>query len=214
MKHIALLTVTIALSCLAWTQDGASAAGKNEVLVAQDSGLVKISSKGTDVRGVLYDLFSQCKKSFVLAPNTRAVLFLSLTDVPFDEALEIICHTAGLKYEVSNAIFYISLNKKEELVKPKPEVAPKPLGRITEKEIMSKVTTRFTLTDIRQVFGELQSQTGIVIEVDKKVPAYKIDAFLVATSLKYSLDVVTRAAGLVWTRTDNHTLLIQVKPKA
>lgn len=212
MKHIALL-LTLALSTLAWTQDGASGATKLDPST-QEANRFSVAAKGTDVRGVLYDLFTQSKKSFVLEPNVRTVLYLSLTDVPFDEALEIICHTAGLKYEINGAIYYVSVERKAEPVKPKPEVQPKPLGKIADKELLAKIETRFSMTDIRKVFEEFQSQTGIVIEVDKKVPAYKIDAFLVSTSLKYSLDVVTKAAGLVWVKTDNRTIQIQVKAKA
>lgn len=213
MKHIALI-LTLALSTLVWSQDGASGATKLDPSTQEAGSRFSVASKGSDVRGVLYDLFTQSKKSFVLEPNVRTVLYLSLTDVPFDEALEIICHTAGLKYEVNGAIYYVSTAKKEEPAKPKPEVLPKPLGKIADKELLAKIETRFSMTDIRKVFEEFQSQTGIVIEVDKKVPAYKIDAFLVSTSLKYSLDVVTKAAGLVWIKTDNRTIQIQVKSKA
>ena len=40
------------------------------------------------------------------------------------------------------------------------------------------------------------AQAGIAIEVDPTVPGYKLDAYLINTSLKYALDQVTEAAGL------------------
>ena len=196
---------------MATAQDGASAADKNKPAVTSSGEQVSIASRGADIRGVLFDLFSQSKKSFVLEPNTRFVLYLALTDVGFDEALEIICHTANFKYEINSGIYYISQATKETTVKPKPETAPTPLGKISDKDLTSKITTRLSRADIRRVFQEFQSQSGVIIEVDKRVPDYKIDAFLVSTSLKYSLDVITRAAGLIWVKTDNKSILIQPK---
>lgn len=188
--------------------------GQDEVKVTPDTGLVTISSKGSDVRSVLFDLFSQSKKSFVLEPNTRFVLYLALAGVPFDEALEIVCHSANLKYEVNNDIYYISKQDPASNAKPAPVAAPvKVLGKLSDQDLQKSVTTRLTKADIRDVFAEFSTQSGITIEVDKKVPGYKVDAFLVKTSLKYALDVVTKAAGLTYTRTDNKSLKIEVKAK-
>jgi len=51
---------------------------------------VSISAKGEDVRSVLHDLFTQSKKSFVLQPSVRFVLYLSLKDIEFEEALQLV----------------------------------------------------------------------------------------------------------------------------
>ena len=40
------------------------------------------------------------------------------------------------------------------------------------------------------------------------MPAYKLDAFLINTSLRYALGKVTKAAGLEWKLPPNHTVLI------
>lgn len=209
-KTLALIAVLIVSLVPAFAQDTPSNDGQ-EVQIASESGVVTIASKGQDVRNVLFDLFTQSKKSFVLEPNVRFVLYLALSGVQFDEALEIVCHTAGLKYEVTNGIYYLSKGDVASAVKPVPEVAPKPKGKVSDQDLLKKVTTRMAKSDIRVVFAEFAKQTDVVIEVDKKVPAYKVDAFLIGTSLKYALDVVTRAAGLEVERTDNMTLLIKVK---
>jgi hypothetical protein len=58
------------------------------------------------------------------------------------------------------------------------------------------------------VFAELSKQTGVKIEVDPSVPAYKLDAFLIRTSLRYALDQVGAAAKLLYKFTDTNTILI------
>lgn len=221
MKRILPLIALFALAP-AWAaaQTSGEAKGSTEVSTNQDSGLITIASRGKDVRDVLFDLFSQAKKSFVLEPDIRFMLYLSLNEVEFDEALAIILDLSSLESETQNGIVYI---KKKAVAKPNPNppadkkppvTPPKPLGKLTDDEIQKKLTTRFSLTDMRSVFKEFEKQTGIKIEVKENVPAYKIDAFLIDTSLKYALDVVTIAAGLKWSKTDNKTILIELKPKA
>ncbi len=185
----------------------------DDVQVAKDSGIVTIASKGQDVRNVLFDLFSQSKKSFVLEPNVRFVLYLALTGVQFEEALDIVCSTAKLQYEVNNGIYYVSRIEKPEPTTPKVITNPAPVAKpkITDEDLKKKVTTRLAKADIRAVFSEFSKQTDVQIEVDKAVPAYKVDAFLIGTSLKYAIDVVTKAAGLVVVRTDPSKLLIKMK---
>jgi len=81
---------------------------------------VTIAAKGTDVRTVLTDLFGQAKKDFVLEPNIRFVLYLSLTEMPFEEALEIVCKTASLRYEVQNGIWFLSKKPTPKPIEPQP----------------------------------------------------------------------------------------------
>lgn len=188
-----------------------------EVQVAPETGLVTIASRGQDVRNVLFDLFDQAKKSFVLEPSVRHTLYLALSGVDFEEALSIVCAQAGLEYELDNGIYFVSKAAAPTQAKPTtpgPAPAkPKPLGKLTDQDLQKKLTTRLAMADIRGVFSEFGKQTGITIEVAENVPKYKVDAYLVDTSLKYALDVVTRAAGLVYVRTDNRTIRIEVKPK-
>lgn len=193
-----------------------------EVSTNVESGLVTVASKGKDVRDVLFDLFAQSKKSFILEPNIRYTLYLNLADVEFDEALAIILDLSGLESDVQNGISYIGKKKTTpnpnppagDVKPPEEKPKPAPLGKLTDDELKKGINTRFSMTDLRSVFKEFEKQTGIKIEVDAKVPSYKIDAFLIDTSLKYGLDVVTTAAGLIWTKTDQKTILIQLKPKA
>jgi type II secretory pathway component HofQ len=182
-----------------------------------EANIVTISSKGADVRSVLFDLFTQAKRSFVLEPEVRHVLYLALTGVEFEEALNIVCRTASLQYEVENGIYFVTKIKAGQKLPAadptKATATARPLGRLTEQDLQKRVSTRLSMADIRAVFAEFAKQTGIVIEVSDKVPNYKVDAYLIDTSLKYALDVVTRAAGLSYERTENRSIRISSPAK-
>lgn len=202
-------------------QSSSSPASSKEVQTATD-GLVTISSKGGDVRGVLFDLYQQGKKSFVLEPNLRFALYLHLEAVDFDEALALILQLADLKAEKQNGITFISRKPDPKPVQapvqtpptaqPKPEPKPaKPMGTLTQADLQKKITTRFSKAEIKTVFADFSLQTGLIIEVSDSVPLYKVDAFLLDTSLKFGLDALCTPAGLKWRLTDNMSILIEKK---
>lgn len=201
----------------------APASSSKEVQTASD-GLVTVSSKGGDVRSVLFDLYQQGKRSFVLEPNLRFALYLHLESVDFDEALALILQMADLKAEKQNGITFITRKPDPKPViqtpvqtppvaqpKPEPKPAAKPMGRLTQADLQKKITTRFSKAEIKTVFAEFSLQTGLIIEVADSVPLYKVDAFLLDTSLKFGLDALCNPAGLKWKLTDNMSVLIEKK---
>lgn len=201
--------------------------------VKTEGTMVSITSKGDDVRSVLYDLFRQTGHNFVLDAGVRWVLYLHLEKVSFEQALSIVTQNAEIGYEFKNGVYYIGKNRKTTKpveAKPnpapqnKPEVKPteskpteskptesKPAesNKLTETDLQKRLTTRYSVTPIRKVFEEFTRQTGIKIEVDESVPNYKLDAFLIDTSLKYALDVICDAAKLRWIKTDKGTIRIE-----
>lgn len=180
---------------------------------------VTIAAKGSDVRAVLTDMFAQAKKDFVLEPNIRFVLYLSLTEMPFEEALEIVCRTASLKYEVQNGIWFITKKPAPKPVEAPPLAKPAeakpspPAGKLPSSVLKVVVTTRFSRGSIGDVMADLGRQAGIEIEIAPDVPDYRLDAFLIKTSLKYALDNLTRAAGLKWEFTERKSLRISRRAK-
>lgn len=97
---------------------------------------VKINARGLDVRPIIHDLFDQVKKNYVLDPNVQLTLYLSLNDVEFDEALELVCKTAGLQYEVQNGIYFIKADPKgPAAAKPAERPAAKPVEKPLEKPV-------------------------------------------------------------------------------
>jgi hypothetical protein len=188
----------------------------DETVKTSTTGSVTIQSAGNDLRLVLHNLFTQAKKNYVLDPHPFAALHLSLSDVEFEEALQLVCKLGKLTYEVQNGIYFIGKAKASAPGKidsasspakqPQPIAAPK--GPLPATVFNKKVTTRLQKTDMRAVFAEFSKQTGVAIEIEKAVPAYKIDAFLINASLRYSLDAITQAAGLRYRLTDRQSIEI------
>lgn len=83
------------------------------------------------------------------------------------------------------------------------------VGKLTTKDLQKRLTTRLSMADLRSVFNEFAKQTGFTIEVDPNVPQYKLDAFLIDTSLKYAMDVVCDAAKLKYTLTEKGTIRVE-----
>lgn len=213
----ALSTLAFAQNEKAETETTETTAVESDVQI--DEGIVSIASKGSSVRDVLFDLFDQSKNNFVVEPNTHFILYLSLTGVEFEEALNIVCNVAKLDYTIDNGIYFIGKKKtglvdmnKVKVSTPDPEPKPKPKrGKLTTAEMNKKLTTRFTRTEITNVFASMTKQTGVEILIDKDVPLYQIDAFLIDTSLQYALDVIVRAADLKFTLNDDKQIIVSKK---
>lgn len=213
MKTLRLIAAAASLALLtcAFAQD--------EVQTSA-AGSVTISSKGSDMRSVLHDLFAQSKRNYVLEDEVRKLLYLNLNEVEFEEAFATILKLTDMDYEVQNGIYYIRRAEKKAVpseeppkADPKPEVKPpaKPSGKLPESALAKQVTTRYQMKDMREVFASLSQQTGVPIEVDISVPLYKIDAFLIKTSLKYALDHICEAAELKYTLTNESSIRISAK---
>ncbi len=220
----AAFTLILASSCLtAWASPTQTPPTSTTEVQTQESGSVTISSRGGDVRTVLFDLFQQGKKSFVLEPNIRFALYLHLETVDFEEALALILQMSNLKAEKQNGITFITRKPDPKPVQTegttppaaKPEIKPipkpQPMGRLTSADLQKRITTRFAMTDMRVVFAELSRQTGIIIEVAPNVPDYKVDAYLIDTSLKFGLDAMCVPAGLKWRLSDSLSIIIEKK---
>lgn len=194
-------------------------ASDDTVKTAAD-GSVTINSGGRDARLIVHSLFTQAKKSYVLQPLPFRQLHLNLESVPFEEALQIVCKLGQFQVEVKNGIYFISKDPNavksdtlfskvpDRIEKPTTAAAAQPSTKLPHSVLGKKITTRMQKTDIREVFADFANQTGINIEVAANVPQYKIDAFLIDTSLMYSLNVINKAAGLKFRFTDRLSIEI------
>jgi type II secretory pathway component GspD/PulD (secretin) len=209
MRNTILATLFATAACIGAAQEQGSAP-----VQTLGKGLVTVESKGTDVRSVIHDLFTQSKKSYVLDHGIRYVLYLSLQEVEFEQAFNIILKLAELKYDVESGIYYISMDKsaKQPATPPKAvkseEIEVKPKGKLPQSVLNKRLTTRLAKTDLRIVFASITQQTGVAFEIDPKIPGYKLDAFLIDTSLGYALDRITQATGLEYKFTENQTIAI------
>lgn len=230
MKTLLACLVSLALAPALMAQT-------NDVAVKTTGKNVTIASRGNDVRAVIHDLFTQSDKNYILDPNIRFTLYLSLKDVEFDEALQIILKTAGLKCDLQNGIYYVVRAPRPSTSAPQTDTKPtqsqvktqegaksnghgesqsqkqtpettKTKGPLKSTDLQKRVTTRHSKIDLRLLMEDLTKQTGITIYVNEKVPLYKIDAFLINTSLKYALDQISSAAGLRYKLTEDGAIEI------
>jgi type II secretory pathway component GspD/PulD (secretin) len=200
----------LAFALLASSVFAAAQTSGSVPVIAPPGPSVTISARGHDVRQVLADLFQQAKKSCVIERNISATLYLSLIDTPFDKALLIVCQQANLIADFKDGVYYIHRPVIRAKAKETPAtVAPAPLPQKLPTTVLARhLTTRFRKTPLREVIEAFAEQTSVKLELDPQVPAYKLDAFLINTSLKYALDQVTKAAGLVYKFTDHGTIMI------
>lgn len=184
--------------------------GLSPIAVAQEQTTsiltVSVDAKGEDVRNVLHQLFTQSKKNYVLDPGVRFALYLSLNEIEFEEALQLICKNASLSFEVQNGIYFV-----KRATAPQPKVEEKPKGKLPETVLTRPITMRSERVELKTILAEFSRQTNVTFELDAAVPAYKLDAFLTKVTLKDALSQICEAAKLELVFTDKQTLLIRKK---
>lgn len=217
MKKLALATVLLALPFAVFAQEG-------QPEPKAETPKVSVKAKGDDVRTVLATIFEQAHKQYVLPANFRFAMFLNLENQEYPKALAIVCQQTGLVAQEVDGIVHVKVAPKPVvappapapipaapvIAKPVPTPTPKP-APLTPAVYAKKITTRLNKADIRDVFASLAEQTGVPIEVDAAVPDYRIDAFLIKTSLRYALDRITTAGKLKYAITDHGTIAISKK---
>lgn len=215
MKSPILIAAFLALCA------GAIADGPSNPAAPPAPAKVTVAARGDDVRSVIHQMFQQAGRDYVLEPGVRFVLYLSLKDVELEEALEIVCQQASLEYRVQNGITFIGPKKQLLPAKPaapKPEDKPLPVAAPKEPEpsgtlpptvLNRRFTTRLSKAPIRDVFKAIADQTKVRFEVAESVPNWKMDAFLIDTSIKYALDLICRQTGLEFRFTNRQSIEIR-----
>lgn len=205
MKHLTTLVIALAsISAFAQSGEATGDPGAGPQIEVSKPKLVSISAKGADVRGVIHDLFTQAKQSYVLQPGVQFALFLSLENFEFEQALHIVCRQAGLRFEIDNAVYYVSRAKPTIA----PAIPPAPKGMLDKTVLARTLSLKVAKTDIRLVFAEIGKQTGVKLEVDKAVPAFKLDCTLTKATLHVALDKITQATNLKYRLTEESSILI------
>ena len=206
MKRLSLTLIAIACVAPLFAQAPATNSGIQTITV---------SAKGEDVRDVLSDVFTQTGKSFVIQPNIHFVLFLSLKDVEFEEALSLICKTASLKYDLQNGIYFVSRDKAASTA-PAPAQTPAapasstsaPTGKLSPKTLAKKVTVKLKKAELKALFAQMSAQSGVQIDLDPKIPDYRADVVLNSVTLKYALMTICRVANLTYRFSDHMSVEI------
>jgi hypothetical protein len=200
------------------------APGTEPVQTQADQPKVTVVSRGNDIRLVLTNIFAQAKRSLILQSNIQYSLYLSLQDTDFEKAVSVICEQAGLKFDVRDGIYHVYTKKNAPdtpaaiptMEGEKFDSKPEPFtastagkkGKLSLTVLKRKVTTKLAKAPIGAVLEELGAQAGVKIELGDNVPAYRMDAVLTHTTLRYALEQVTRVAKLTYTFTDHQTILV------
>lgn len=200
-----LIAAVLLLPCVAFGQAPAPASTPAPVRVSLDA-------RGEDIREVLATLFAQAKKPYALDAAIKGKLYVKLDAMPYEKALAVVLAQSGLVAKNREGVVMISPAPAPATpsVKTTPAVkapaAPKPT---TDKPISEKValgrrvTTRLSRAPLADVFASLDKQAKVTIEMDTSVPAYRVDAFFVGSSLRYAMDQICKAAGLRYEFADN-----------
>jgi type II secretory pathway component GspD/PulD (secretin) len=176
----------------------------NESTTVTVDNTVTVQSNGNDVRTVLYDLFSQAQKSFVSDVGMYYSLYLTLNNVSFDQALDMICKTAGLSYRIENGVYIFSRTKIGAEQRSE-RLTIKPL----DPAVLNKtLTLKAEQTELKAVLEEIGKKVGVTIEVAPNVKPYKINAYLVDSSLRFALNSITQSAKLMYVFTDYGTIKV------
>ena len=186
-----------------------------------DAPRISLDSRGDDVREVLATLFAQANKPYALDAAIKGKLYVKLDRFPYAKALGVVLSQAGLQAKDKDGVTMISpipVPPAPKTAPVKPVVAkplpPKPaVGPVPTAVLARRVTTRARRAPLADVLASLGEQAKVEIEVDPSVPAYRVDAFFIKTSLKYALDRVCKAANLRYEFSDGKIVVGPERPK-
>lgn len=177
--------------------------------------VVSLDARGTDVREVLATLFAQVHKPYALAAEIKGPMYIVIDRMPFAKALSIVTSQAHLKAVEKDGVLMVTTTAAPtpatvKAVSPKPTAPKQPEAKPFDPTVLKhRVNTKLAKKPLAEVFDALGSQAKVTIEIDSEVPAYRVDAFLKNTSLKYALDQICRAAKLTYAPTPAGTILIK-----
>jgi len=197
----ALIAAVLLLPCLAFSQTPVR---------------VSLDARGEDVREVFATLFAQAKKPYALDASITGKIYVKLDAMPYEKALAIVLAQTGLVAKGREGVVMISpavahvAKPPASVVLAKAVVPSKPISTNTIPEKITlgrRVTTHMSRAPLADVFTAFGKQAKVAIDVDPSVPAYRIDAFFVGSSLRYALDQICKAAGLRYEFVDGRILV-------
>lgn len=153
--------------------------------------VVSIQARGTDVKEVLVDLFTQAKRDFMLSSGIEKKIYLSVREVPFTKALQMICEAARIRFVLKDEIYVIeATGSSREIGSPIPQNEQDALKR--------KISLNVNQTGIQAIAASLSKQSGVPVKLDKGVPNYRINAKLPGTTLEVALNAICSGTGLTY----------------
>ncbi len=161
---------------------------------ASAEGLISVDFKDADIRQVLRIISLKSGVDIVAGPDVEGVVTIKLTNVPWEQALDIILRTYGLTYERKESVIRVMTLAQVEQEALATEVFPLNYAKAKEvtdiiKEMLSergKVkfddrTNTVIVTDLPSTLFQLKS---VVVRLDQATPQVHIETKIVETRLK------------------------------
>lgn len=97
---------------------------------------VKVKSRGEDIRTVIDSIFEQAGKQYVLETNFHQSLYMNISGVSFQNAIDIISKIADMEFEEKQGIWYIhkkpiTSNQKFSAPTTAPSIHPNNSSKLT-----------------------------------------------------------------------------------
>lgn len=214
---VALLLVLLGLPpAQAQEQESSAVAASviEEVLSITQEGNVSLNFRDVDIRNVLKSLSLKSGVNVVVAPDVAGVITIELTDVPWEQALEVILDTYGYAYEKKGNIITVTTiermkqRREDELVLAEQE----PLQMETfalkfskASEVVASIDPiksdrgivnfdeRTNIIIVRDISKNIQSISGVISKLDRPTEQVQIEAKIVETTF-----VDTENLGVDW----------------
>ena len=182
---------------------------------------LSLELKDADVKDVLKTFAGITGLNIVVDPEVSGSVTVNLTNVPWDQALDIILKINGLDYVVENNVLRVArinklMQEKRALAEfKKEEERAKPMRTVTKVLSYAKASTvaqllqqkRFLLSEVGEVVVDERTNTLIIRDIvdrvdgllalidslDTPVPQVMIEARIVETTRDFS-----RALGVTW----------------
>ncbi|MCX7925285.1 MAG: hypothetical protein N2554_05680 [Fimbriimonadales bacterium] len=170
-------------------------------LPIQDA-LINLEARGKDAREVFVELFAQAKVNFVLQAEIQRPVYLTLREMPFLKALQLLCEATNTRYSVRDGVYYITP------VAGAPSSPP-----ITVQETRAP-TLRLVGTGmpLRSVAAEIAKQAGVKVEVAPDAPNLRFNLNLPNVTVENALDALCEGTGLRWERIEGGYRIAVVAP--
>lgn len=122
---------------------------------------IKIRSKGDDVRTVIDSVFEQTGKQYVLESSVHQTLFMSLDNISFEKAIDILSNVAELEFEEKQGIWHVhSRIKSVTPAKTAPaKTAPKTASKTSKGTEKLKPLPTAKTTTASQKFTDDEDET-------------------------------------------------------
>ncbi|MBI3088413.1 MAG: secretin and TonB N-terminal domain-containing protein [Candidatus Omnitrophica bacterium] len=161
--------------------------------VAASSGLITVDFKDADIRQVLRVIALKSGVDIVAGPDVEAVVTIKLTNVPWEQALDIILRTYGFSYDRQGDVIRVLTREAVEQEALATEVFPLSYANAEEvmpivKEMLSdrgkvKFDARTNTVVITDLPATLFQMRRVVGRLDQQTPQVHIDSKIIETKL-------------------------------